>query len=46
VKVMGTFPDSASCKRITYALFAYYNTRWTRTNYRIKEIALTYQQAA
>ncbi len=46
LKVMGTFPDSASCKRITYAIFAYHNTRWTRTSYRIKKIALTYQQAA
>jgi hypothetical protein len=24
---MGTFPDSASCERITYALFVCYNTR-------------------
>ena len=39
LRVMGTFPDTASCKRITYSLFAYHNTRWTRTSYRIKEIA-------
>lgn len=46
LKVMGTFSDTASCKRITYSLFAYHNTRWTRTCYRIKEIALTRKQAA
>lgn len=46
LKVMGTFSDTASCKRITYSLFAYHNTRWTRTSYRIKEIALTHKQAA
>lgn len=46
VRVMGTFPDTASCKRITYSLFAYHNTRWTRTSYRIKEIARTNKQAA
>jgi len=46
LKVMGTFSDTASCKRITYSLVAYHNTRWTRTSYRIKEIALTHKQAA
>jgi len=46
LKVMGTFSDTASCKRITYSLFAYHNTRWTRTSYRIKQIALTYRRAA
>jgi len=46
LKVMGTFSDTASCKRITYSLFAYHNTRWTRTCYRIKQIASTYKKAA
>ncbi len=46
VKVMGTFSDTPSCKRITYSLFAYHNTRWVRSSYRIKEIALTNRQAA
>jgi putative transposase len=46
VRVMGTFADTASCKRITYSLFAYHNTPWTRTSYRIKQIALTHRQAA
>lgn len=42
---MGTFADAACCKRITYSLFACHNTRWARTSYRIKEIALPYKQA-
>ncbi|NQT82950.1 transposase [bacterium] len=46
LKVMGTFSDVASCNRIMYSLFAYHNTRWTRTCYRIKEIASTYKKAA
>jgi putative transposase len=46
LKLMGTFSDAASCKRITYSLFAYHNTRWTQTCHRIKEIALTEKQAA
>lgn len=46
LRVMGTFSDAKSCKRITYALFAYHNTRWIRMSSRVKEIALTYKQAA
>lgn len=46
LRVMGTFSDGKSCNRITYSLFAYHNTRWTRMSSRIKEIASTYQQAA
>lgn len=46
LKVMGTFSDTPSCKRITYSLFAYHNTRWVRTSYRIKEIALANREAA
>jgi putative transposase len=46
LKVMSTFSDTASCKRIVYSLFAYHNTRWKRTCYRIKEIACTYRRAA
>jgi len=46
LRVMGTFSDAQSCKRITYSLFAYHNTRWTRMSCRIKEIASTYKQAA
>jgi hypothetical protein len=34
---MGTFADTASCKRITYSLFACRNTRRTRTCYRTKK---------
>jgi hypothetical protein len=44
--VMGIFSDAKSCKRITYSLFAYHNTRWIRMSCRIKEIALTHKQAA
>jgi len=46
VGVMGAFPDMNSCQRMTYALFSYYNNRWTRCYYRIKEIAPTCKQAA
>ena len=46
LRVMGAFSDAESCKRITYSLFAYHNTRWTRMSSRIKEIALTQKQAA
>lgn len=43
---MGTFSDTARCKRITCSLFAYHNIRWARTSYLIEEIALTYRRAA
>ncbi len=46
IKVMGTFSDTPSCKRIVHSLFAYHNTRWTRISYRIEEIALNQKQAA
>jgi transposase-like protein len=46
LRVMGGFSDVKSCKRITYSLFAYHNTRWIRMSSRIKEIASTYKQAA
>ena len=46
LKPMGTFPDMGSCKRLILAQFQYYNHRWSRRCYRIKEIALTYRQAA
>ena len=41
LRVMGAFSDADSCKRITYSLFAYHNTRWTRTSCRMKQIGLT-----
>jgi transposase-like protein len=46
LRVMGIFSDAKSCKRITYSLVAYHNTRWIRMSCRIKEIALTHKQAA
>jgi transposase-like protein len=50
VRVMGTFPDMGSCRRMIYALFTYHNgaswRHWTRSSYRIKEIALNQKQAA
>lgn len=35
-KVMGSFPNDASCERMIYALFAYFNTKWARRNSFIK----------
>ena len=46
LKVMGTFPDIASAKRMTFSLFTYYNTRWERPGNLIKQIAITQKEAA
>jgi len=46
LRVMGTFPDSASAGRMIFSLFVYHNTRWERPNTRIKEIAATYKTKA
>ena len=46
VRVMGTFPDMGSCRRMIYAFFTYHNRRWARSSYRIKEIALNQKQVA
>ena len=46
LRVMGTFPDSASAQRMTFSLFVYHNTRWERSNTRIKEIAETNKNKA
>ncbi len=46
LRVMGTFPDSASAERMTFSLFVYHNTRWERANTRIKEIAETNKNKA
>lgn len=39
LKVMGSFPDSKSCKRITVSLFEYFNHKWSQSNRRLKPIA-------
>ena len=46
LKVMGTFPNTASLKRITFGLFVYHNTRWERKSSRIKKIAETFKKQA
>lgn len=46
LRVMGTFPDTASAKRMILSLFVYHNTRWERPSTRIKEIASTYKKEA
>ena len=46
LKVMGTFPNIASAKRMTFGLFTYYNTRWERPGNLIKQIAITQKEAA
>lgn len=35
-KVMGSFPNDGSCQRMIYALFAYFNTKWSRKGSFIK----------
>jgi len=46
LRVMGTFPNIASARRMIFSLFVYHNTRWERPNTRIKEIAATYKKKA
>jgi putative transposase len=36
VSVMGTFPNIASCERMTYSLFTYFNKKWTKRSFYIK----------
>jgi putative transposase len=35
---MGCFPNNASCQRIIYALFAYFNSKWEMRQYHLKPI--------
>jgi len=38
LKVMGYFQNSKSCDRIIYAIFNYFNAKWTRNTEKIKAI--------
>lgn len=42
-KVMGCFPNDGSCERMVYALFAYFNTKWS---YKRSFIKMSKQLAA
>jgi len=46
LKVMGYFQNSKSCDRIIYAIFNYFNTKWTRNTEKIKHIKTVTDEAA
>lgn len=46
LKVMGCFQNSKSCDRIIYAIFNYFNTKWTRNAEKIKAIKDVTDKAA
>lgn len=46
LKVMGCFQNSKSCDRIIYAIFNYFNTKWTRNAEKIKAIKNVTDEAA
>jgi hypothetical protein len=46
LKVRGCFQNSKSCDRIIYAIFNYFNTKWTRNTEKIKAIKNVTDQAA
>ena len=46
LKVMGYFQNSKSCDRIIYAIFNYFNIKWTRNNEKIKAIRKLTKTAA
>jgi putative transposase len=46
LKVMGCFQNSKSCDRIIYAIFNYFNTKWTRNTEKIKAIKNVTDEAA
>jgi putative transposase len=46
LKVMGCFQNSKSCDRIIYAIFNYFNTKWTRNTEKIKAIKNVTDKAA
>ena len=45
-KVMGYFQNSRSCDRIIYAIFNYFNAKWTRNTEKIKAIKDVTDEAA
>jgi transposase-like protein len=46
LKVRGCFQNSKSCGRIIYAIFNYFNTKWTRNTEKIKAIKNVTDEAA
>ncbi|RKX17679.1 MAG: IS256 family transposase [Candidatus Zixiibacteriota bacterium] len=46
LKVMGSFQNSKSCRRIVASLFEYFNIKWTAKINHIKSITKYYQEAA
>ena len=46
LKVMGYFQNSKSCDRIIYAIFNYFNAKWTRNTEKIKAIKDVTDEAA
>ena len=46
LKVMGSFPNSRSCDRITYAIFSYFNSKWRQHNQTIKTVKNLNRKAA
>jgi len=46
LKVMGYFQNSKSCDRIIYAIFNYFNIKWTRNTEKIKAIKDVTDEAA
>ena len=46
LKVMGSFQDSKSCKRIVVSLFEYLNKKWSKRIHRIKDITEYYLEVA
>ena len=46
LKVMGYFQNSKSCDRIIYAIFNYFNAKWTRNTEKIKAIKDITDEAA
>ena len=46
LKIMGCFQNSRSCDRIIYAIFNYFNTKWTRNTEKIKAIKDVTDKAA
>lgn len=46
LKVMGCFPNTASCQRIIYTQFARFNAKWEQRRERIKVIGQIFKPAA
>jgi transposase-like protein len=46
LNTMGSFPNSKSCDRITYAIFSYFNSKWKQHNQIVKAVRNLNQEAA